>query len=105
MLKPGDALAPLLLISALSNYGLFLSYNNIIRLREYEETSEKAAEWSNKIAERLSKTRSTQTSGTVAVCFTPNIPPNLTPKPYPHYPHTPHLSLLFYSNGFLLITT
>ena len=55
------------LTSALSAYGLFLSYQNITRLQQYEEKSEKAAEWSNTAAERLHKTRTTQTSGTVTV--------------------------------------
>jgi len=55
------------LTSALSAYGLYLSYQNITRLQQYEEKSEKAAEWSNTAAQRLHKTRTTQTSGTVTV--------------------------------------
>ncbi|KAF7453128.1 hypothetical protein A1F94_011819 [Pyrenophora tritici-repentis] len=55
------------LTSALSAYGLYLSYQNITRLQQYEERSEKAAEWSNTAAERLHKTRTTQTSGTVTL--------------------------------------
>lgn len=61
------SLLPLLGTTALSTYGLLLSYQNITRLQQYEEQSEKAAEWSNTAAERLHKTRTTQTSGTVSV--------------------------------------
>ncbi|KAH3947462.1 hypothetical protein HBH53_115980 [Parastagonospora nodorum] len=57
----------LTLTSALSGYGLFLSYQNITRLQQYEQQSEKAAEWSNTAAERLHKTRTTQTSGTISL--------------------------------------
>ncbi|KAF1936500.1 hypothetical protein EJ02DRAFT_358985 [Clathrospora elynae] len=53
--------------SALSAYGLYLSYQNITRLQQYEKQSEKAAEWSNTAAQRLHKTRTTQTSGTVTL--------------------------------------
>jgi hypothetical protein len=63
------------LTSALSAYGLYLSYQNITRLQQYEEKSEKAAEWSNMAAQRLHKTRSTQTSGTVTVCLNHLRPP------------------------------
>lgn len=52
---------------ALSGYGLYLSYKNITALQQYEKTSEKAAEWSNTAAQRLHKTRTTQTSGTVTL--------------------------------------
>jgi hypothetical protein len=55
------------LTSALSGYGLFLSYGNITRLQQYEQQSEKAAEWSNTAAQRLHKTRTTQASGTISV--------------------------------------
>ncbi|KAI8936658.1 hypothetical protein NX059_007055 [Plenodomus lindquistii] len=51
----------------LSAYGLYLSYQNITRLQQYEKTSEKAAEWSNTAAQRLRKTRTTQGSGTVTL--------------------------------------
>ncbi|KAF2824881.1 hypothetical protein CC86DRAFT_371369 [Ophiobolus disseminans] len=60
--------------SALSGYALFLSYQNITRLQQYEEKSKKAAEWSNTAAQRLHKTRATQTSGTISLLisfFTP----------------------------------
>lgn len=57
-------LIPLL---ALTTYTLHLSYNNITRLQQYEERSEKAAKYSNTVAQRLSKTRKTQTSGTLVV--------------------------------------
>ncbi|PSN67680.1 hypothetical protein BS50DRAFT_450499, partial [Corynespora cassiicola Philippines] len=61
----------LLLLSqtAITAYSLHLSYQNITRLQQYEEKSEKAAEWSNTAAERLRKTRTTQTGATVAVCL------------------------------------
>ncbi|KAF1919067.1 hypothetical protein BDU57DRAFT_511941 [Ampelomyces quisqualis] len=55
------------LTSALSTYGLFLSYQNITSLQHYEAQSEKAAEWSATAAQRLHKTRTTQTSGTISV--------------------------------------
>ena len=53
--------------TALSSYGLLLSYQNITRLQQYEEQSEKAAEWSKTAAQRLHKTRTTQASGTIRV--------------------------------------
>lgn len=59
----------LLFTSALSTYGLYLSYRNITRLQQYEKQSEKAAEWSSTAAQRLHKTRSTQTSGTLTVRY------------------------------------
>jgi hypothetical protein len=58
---------PLLFASILSTYGLYLCKENITRLQQYEEKSEKAAEWSNTAAQRLHKTRTTQTSGTLSV--------------------------------------
>ncbi|KAH7402364.1 hypothetical protein DE146DRAFT_788051 [Phaeosphaeria sp. MPI-PUGE-AT-0046c] len=61
------SLLPLLATTALSTYGLFLSYQNITRLQQYEQQSEKAAEWSNTAAEHLHKTRTTQTSGTISL--------------------------------------
>jgi hypothetical protein len=61
------SLFQLTLTTALSTYGLLLSYQNITRLQQYEEQSEKAAEWSNTAKERLHKTRTTQTSGTLSV--------------------------------------
>ncbi|CAO2653315.1 Nn.00g027260.m01.CDS01 [Neocucurbitaria sp. VM-36] len=63
----GKHIPQLLLTSALSTYGLYLSYQNITRLQQYEKQSEKAAEWSNTAAQRLHKTRTTQTSGTVTL--------------------------------------
>lgn len=57
----------LTLTSALSAYGLLLSYQNITRLQQYEKQSEKAAEWSNTAADKLHKTRTTQASGTISV--------------------------------------
>jgi hypothetical protein len=74
----GKMILPLVTLIAGSAYGLQLSYANITRLQQYEEQSEKAAEWSNKAAQRLHKTRTTQTSGTVTVTLplqTPPIPP------------------------------
>lgn len=58
---------PLLLIAGLSGYGLRLAYSNITRLQQYERQSEKAAEWSNTVAERLRRTRTTQASGAITV--------------------------------------
>ncbi|KAF2875616.1 hypothetical protein BDV95DRAFT_562268 [Massariosphaeria phaeospora] len=59
---------PVLSITALSTYALYLSYANITRLQTYEARSEKAAEWSTKAAERLRKTRMTQASAAISVC-------------------------------------
>ncbi|KAF1834778.1 hypothetical protein BDW02DRAFT_322286 [Decorospora gaudefroyi] len=61
------ALLQLVSTTALSAYALTLSYENITRLRHYEEKSEKAAEWSNTAAHKLHKTRTTQASGTVTL--------------------------------------
>jgi hypothetical protein len=62
-----STLPPLLFSAVLSTYGLYLCKENITRLQQNEETSEKAAEWSNTAAQRLHKTRTTQTSGTLSV--------------------------------------
>lgn len=67
-------LPPFLLASALSLYGLSISKANITRLQKYESASEKAAQWSSTAAQRLSKTRATQASGTAAVRTTPPPP-------------------------------
>ncbi|KAH7070631.1 hypothetical protein BKA63DRAFT_420491 [Paraphoma chrysanthemicola] len=63
----GKSILQLVCTSALSGYGLFLSYQNITRLQQYEKQSEKAAEWSNTAAHRLHKTRTTQASGTISL--------------------------------------
>ncbi|KZM23458.1 hypothetical protein ST47_g5395 [Ascochyta rabiei] len=62
-----STLPPFLFASALSAYGLFLCKENITRLQQYEKQSEKAAEWSNAAAQRMHKTRTTQTSGTLSL--------------------------------------
>lgn len=62
-----STLPPFLFASVLSTYGLYLCRQNITRLQQYEEVSEKAAEWSNTAAQRLHKTRTTQASGTLTV--------------------------------------
>lgn len=54
--------------AAFSAYNLYLSSICITKLQKYEEKSEKAAEWSNTAAKQLHKTRTTQASGTAAVC-------------------------------------
>jgi len=53
--------------AAFSAYNLYLASIPITKLREYEETSEKAAKYSNIAADQLHKTRMTQASGTAAV--------------------------------------
>jgi len=53
--------------SGLGIYGVYLSYISITNLSKYEKTSEKAAEWSTTASEQLQKTKTTQTSGLVAV--------------------------------------
>ncbi|KAF2845899.1 hypothetical protein T440DRAFT_472367 [Plenodomus tracheiphilus IPT5] len=67
VILPDKGVPQLLCSCTLSAYGLYLSYQNITRLQQYENTSEKAAKWSNTAAQRLRKTRTTQTSGTVGV--------------------------------------
>ena len=56
---------------ALSAYGLYLSTIAITQLRQYEATSEKAAEYSGEAERQLHKTRTTQASGAVCVSFPP----------------------------------
>jgi hypothetical protein len=58
---------PPVALSLVSAYGLFHSYQSIIRLREYEETTKKAAKYSNTAADQLFKTRTTQGSAAVSV--------------------------------------
>lgn len=53
----------------LSLYGGLLSLVAITRLQKYESTSEKLAEWSKEAAKQLHKTRTTQTSGALAVSW------------------------------------
>ncbi|KAF2767542.1 hypothetical protein EJ03DRAFT_275963 [Teratosphaeria nubilosa] len=57
----------LLAQAVLAAQGLRQSYNAVINLQKYEDTAKKAAEWSNEAAHQLHKTRTTQTSGAVAV--------------------------------------
>lgn len=65
-------LIPLCFVTALASYGLYMAYQNITRLQQYEEQAQKAAKWSNAVAKRLHKTRATQTSGTIAVSDNPS---------------------------------
>ncbi|ORY01107.1 hypothetical protein BCR34DRAFT_627836 [Clohesyomyces aquaticus] len=58
---------PLLSLVGVSGYGLWISYNNIVRLQKYEAKSEKAAEWSNEAAERLHTTRTTQGAAAITI--------------------------------------
>jgi hypothetical protein len=53
--------------AALAGYGAQQSYIAITNLRRYEETSKKLAKYSNEAERQLHKTRTTQTSGAVAV--------------------------------------
>lgn len=53
---------------ALSLYGGVVSFVAVTRLQKYEATSKKLAEWSSEAAKQLHKTRTTQTSGALAVC-------------------------------------
>ena len=50
LLSATSTLPPFLFASVLSAYGLLLCKENITRLQQYEEQSEKAAEWSNTAA-------------------------------------------------------
>ncbi|EME47947.1 hypothetical protein DOTSEDRAFT_69768 [Dothistroma septosporum NZE10] len=51
----------------LAVYGASVSYVAVTKLQQYEETSKKLAEWSNTAANELHKTRTTQTSGALAI--------------------------------------
>jgi lipocalin len=62
---PTTFLAPLLTLVSL--YAAQISYIAITNLQQYEEKSEKAAEYLNKAAHELYKTRVTQASGAAAV--------------------------------------
>lgn len=53
--------------AAFGGYNLYLASIAISKLQEYEETSEKAAQYSNTAEHQLHKTRTTQASGTIAV--------------------------------------
>ncbi|KAG0646211.1 hypothetical protein D0Z07_8416 [Hyphodiscus hymeniophilus] len=53
--------------AAFSGYNLYLASISISNLQEYEETSKKAAKYSNTAEKQLHKTRTTQASGTIAV--------------------------------------
>jgi hypothetical protein len=52
---------------ALAGYGAQQSYIAITNLRKYEDASKKLAKYSNEAERQLHKTRTTQTSGAVAV--------------------------------------
>jgi len=64
-----DYLQPVLHLgqAGLAGYSLFHAYIAITNLRKFEEKTEKAAEWSTTAEHELHKTRTTQTSGTLAV--------------------------------------
>ena len=51
-----------------SFYNLYLCSISITNFQQYEEKSEKAAQYSNTAAEQLHKTRTTQTSSALTVC-------------------------------------
>ncbi|KAH8599287.1 hypothetical protein B0O99DRAFT_613474 [Bisporella sp. PMI_857] len=57
----------LVLQAAFSGYNLYLASISITNLQGYEEKSKKAAEYSQTAANQLHKTRTTQTSGTLAI--------------------------------------
>lgn len=52
----------------LSLFGIACSYFAITQLRGYEQTTKKLAKWSEVVEQELSKTRTTQASGAIAVC-------------------------------------
>lgn len=67
-----DTLSGLLILlfvpqACLSAYTIYLSSIIIPKLRQYEEKSEKAAQYSSTAERQLHKTRTTQTSGALAV--------------------------------------
>src|ERR1700754_3068985 len=53
--------------ACLCGYTVFLSYTAIMKLLQYEEKTEKAAQYSSVAAEQLHRTRTTQAGGAVAV--------------------------------------
>ncbi|KAI1866366.1 uncharacterized protein JN550_007754 [Neoarthrinium moseri] len=53
--------------AGLAGYGAQQSYIAITNLQKYEETSEKLAKYSNEAERQLHKTRTTQTSGALAI--------------------------------------
>ncbi|KAK4996192.1 hypothetical protein LTR66_004137 [Elasticomyces elasticus] len=53
--------------AALGVYGLYVSYISITNLRQYEETTKKAAKYSDTAAEQLHKTRTTQAAGAITI--------------------------------------
>jgi hypothetical protein len=55
---------------AVSVYAATFSAIAIYNLQKREDQSERAAQYSNTAANQLHKTRTTQTSGVVAVCMT-----------------------------------
>jgi hypothetical protein len=55
-----------------AGYSLFHAYLSITNLKQYESKSEKAAQYSETAAHELHKTRTTQTSATIAVCLLKN---------------------------------
>jgi hypothetical protein len=61
--------------ASFSAYTLYLSSISIRNLQKYEETSKKAAKYSNIAEQQLYKTRTTQASGVISV------PPYFLPKP------------------------
>jgi hypothetical protein len=64
-----DYLQPVLHLAqaGLSAFSLFHAYIAITNLQKFEEKTERAAEWSTTAERELHKTRTTQTSGTLAV--------------------------------------
>lgn len=82
----------------LSLWGLRHSYVAIIKLHGYEETTKKLAEWSDKVADELYKTRTTQSAG----CLT--VRTRSTSKALEHFDHaTPSLlhTCFFHANTSL----
>ena len=57
--------------AAFSAYTLYLSSISIRNLQQYEETSKKAAKYSNVAENQLHKTRTTQASGALTVIYPP----------------------------------
>ncbi|KAE9365164.1 hypothetical protein N431DRAFT_549443 [Stipitochalara longipes BDJ] len=55
--------------ASFSAYTLYLSSISISNLQKYEETSKKAAKYSNIAEQQLHKTRTTQASGALSVLF------------------------------------
>ncbi|QDS73912.1 hypothetical protein FKW77_007436 [Venturia effusa] len=71
--------------AGLSGYSLFHAYISISSLHQYEQTMEKAAEWSSTAKHELHKTRTTQTSSALSILSSVIISLGLISSPTPTF--------------------